>query len=221
MEARLTELNRNEILLYLGYRGQELTAEISEQIDRCVDAVCQAARPSFVYRRMPVSGGRIAGFPLEGRDIADLLAPCGEAILMAATLGAEVERLLMRTEVTDMADAVIMDACASAAIENVCDHFEFDMREELAGKGLYLTDRFSPGYGDLPLATQKAFCEALHADRRIGLTVTSGSIMTPRKSVTAVLGISEEPQVLRRRGCEVCSLFLDCSHRKEGRTCHG
>lgn len=221
MEARLTELNRNEILLYLGHRGQELTPEISAQIDRCAERVRQASRPMLVYRRLPVLAGQVSGFPMEGKDIAALLAPCREAVLMAVTLGAQLERLLMRAEVTDMADAVIMDACASAAIENVCDHFEFDLRDQLQEEGLYLTDRFSPGYGDLPLDTQGAFCEALNTVRRIGLTVTPNHIMVPRKSVTAVLGISEQPQTLRRRGCEVCSLFLHCSYRKEGTTCHG
>lgn len=221
MEVRLTELNKNEILLYLGYRGQELTPEVSDQIDRCADLVRKAAKPLLVYRRLPVWEGQVSGFPMDGTDIAELLSPCQEAILMAATLGSQVERLLMRTEVTDMADAVIMDACASAAIENVCDHFEFDLREQLQAESLYLTDRFSPGYGDLPLSAQKAFCEALNTTRRIGLTVTPNNILVPRKSVTAVLGISNRPRTLRRRGCEVCSLFLHCSYRKEGITCHG
>jgi cobalamin-dependent methionine synthase I len=126
----------------------------------------------------------------------------------------------MRREVTDMADAVIMDACASVAVENVCDHFEFDLRRQLEGEGQYLTDRYSPGYGDLPLNCQSRLCDALDAQRRIGLTVTASSIMVPRKSVTAILGISDRPQTLRKRGCEVCSLFLTCPYRKEGIRCH-
>ena len=91
----------------------------------------------------------------------EILSGCQEAILLAVTLGPQIEQLLMRREVTDMADALIMDACASAAIENVCDHFEFDLREQLEREGKFLTDRFSPGYGDLPLHTQRrlAICD--------------------------------------------------------------
>lgn len=100
----------------------------------------------------------------------EILSGCQEAILLAVTLGPQIEQLLMRREVTDMADALIMDACASAAIENVCDHFEFDLREQLKREGKFLTDRFSPGYGDLPLHTQRRLCEALNTARRIGLT---------------------------------------------------
>lgn len=82
----------------------------------------------------------------------EILSGCQEAILLAVTLGPQIEQLLMRREVTDMADALIMDACASAAIENVCDHFEFDLREQLEREGKFLTDRFSPGIRGLAAA---------------------------------------------------------------------
>ncbi len=221
MEPRLTELNYNEILMYLGYRDQEITPEVEGQIRRCMEEIARAAEPRLVYRRLGLEGGAIPGLPLAGEDVRALLSGCREAVLMAATLGPGVERLLMRREVTDMADAVILDACASAAVENVCDHFECDLREELKGEGLYLTDRFSPGYGDLPLDTQAPLCAALDTPRRIGLTVSPCHILVPRKSVTALLGISARPRPLRRRGCEVCGMFLTCPYRKEGVSCHG
>ncbi|MBR1781663.1 MAG: hypothetical protein IJ751_09715 [Oscillospiraceae bacterium] len=221
MEARLTELNRNEILLYLGHRGQAIPPELEEQMERCIRTVTAAARPRLVYRRLAVRDGELDALPGLGNDLRAILRPCREAVLMAATLGPLVEQVLMRSGVTDMADAVIMDACASAAIENVCDHFEFDLRAELKREGCFLTDRFSPGYGDFPLERQNALCDTLNAARRIGLTVTENHIMIPRKSVTAVLGIAENPQPLRARGCAVCSMFLNCPYRKEGETCHG
>lgn len=221
MEARLTELNYNEILLYLGHRGQNITPEVERQIRRCIAEVMSAAQPRLVWRRIPLENGEIPGLPLAGEDIRAVLHDCQQAVLMAATLGPAVERLLMRREVTNMADAVIMDACASTAIENVCDHFEFDLREQVEAEGLFLSDRFSPGYGDLPLDTQPRLCAALDTARRIGLTVSSNYIMIPRKSVSAILGISGKKQELRPRGCEVCSMFLTCPYRKEGHTCHG
>lgn len=221
MEARLTELNFNEILMYLGHRGQDITPEVEGQIRRCMEQVTEAAQPRLVYRRLELKDGAIPGLPLEGEDMRQLLSGCQEAVLMAVTLGPRVEQLLMRREVTDMADAVIMDACASTAVENVCDHFEFDLRDQLKEEGRYLSDRFSPGYGDLPLNTQPRLCAALDTARRIGLTVSANYIMVPRKSVTAILGISDTPQPLRKRGCEVCSMFRTCPYRKEGVSCHG
>lgn len=221
VQARLTELNENEILLYLGYRGQEYPAEVEAQIKRCEREVLAAADPRLIWRRLPAEGAHFSALPLEGEDIRELLDGCGEVVLMAVTLGQGIDRLLAKSSVSNMADAVIMDACASTAIENVADNFEMDLRRELEGEQLYLTDRFSPGYGDLPISVQKQFCAVLDTQRKIGLSVSPSMLMIPGKSVTAVLGISETPKPLRKRGCESCSLFRTCMYRKEGRNCHG
>ncbi len=255
IDARMTDLNYNEILMYLGHRGQDVTPEIEEQICRCMAEVKRCAVPRLVYKRLPVinrrevSGGNddiavgsekrlrklaagqenvcptmagkeIQGLPTDGKDIQELLKPCREAVLLAVTLGSQIEHLLMRREVTDMAEAVILDSCASVAVENVCDCFEEDMRCQAEQEGLFLSSRFSPGYGDFPLDTQKRLCEVLNASRRIGLTVTENFLMVPRKSVTAIMGISSEPFALRGRGCEACNMFLTCSFRKRGTVCH-
>lgn len=219
MEPRLTELNDNEILMYLGYRGQDCSEELEEQIRQCRTRVMESARPRLVWRRVPYRDSMAENLFLPGTDIRALLTDCREAVLMAATLGPDIDRLTRRYEVTDPADALIMDACASVAIENICNHFEEDLKEAVEGEGKYLTDRFSPGYGDLPLNIQQDFCRVLNASRRIGLTVTESMLMVPCKSVTAILGIAETPQKHRESGCEVCSLFRTCEFRREGRTC--
>ncbi len=217
--ARMTALNENEILMYLGHRGQDVPRDMEIRIARAMEDVRSLATPRLVYARRPLREGAIPGLPDVGADLGDLLAPCREAVLLAVTLGAEVERELARREVTDMRAAVIFDACANAAVENVCDAFEADLREQLEGENLFLTSRFSPGYGDFPIEAQRALCDAVDAGRRIGLAVTPGSMLVPAKSVTAVLGIADTPRPLREKGCEACSLFRTCAYRREGRYC--
>ena len=149
-------------------------------------------------------------FP-QGKDVREMLSACHETVLLAATLGADSERMLLRAQTKSAADALILDAVLSAAIEAVCDRMEETLREKLAAQALYLTDRFSPGYGDMPLAQSGQICEVLNAGRSIGLTVSQSGILMPRKSVTAVLGISRT-QVLRRpKGCEGCSARQTCA----------
>ena len=135
------------------------------------------------------------------------------------TLGSEAEELIARRQVTSMGDALILDSAASAAIENVCRNFEEDLSalEEFSDR--FLTDRFSPGYGDLPLGVQKDFCEFLNARRRIGLTVTDSYLLVPQKSVTAVTGLSGKPQIRKFSGCESCAVKGRCVFRKRGETC--
>ena len=220
MEARLSDIPKDEVLRYLGYRGQSIDDNLKMQIENCIKAVKDCAKARLTYRVLPVKDSKIEGLDLQGNDIRKLLEGCHLAIAMAATLGPEAEALLRRTEVTNMADAVIMDSAQSSAIENVCDNFESDVRLDYRIQGLYLTDRYSPGYGDLPLTSQKTIAELLVAEKRIGLTVTENMIMIPRKSVTCIIGISDKPRTLVRRGCDSCSSKDKCSYRAQGSVCN-
>jgi len=83
---------------------------------------------------------------------------------------------------------------------------------------MYLTDRFSPGYGDLPLEVQPALLEAAQA-HRIGVTAAPSLMMIPQKSVSALIGLSDRPQMARIRGCAFCRMNQTCTLRKAGKSC--
>ena len=219
MEPRLTDINENEALLYLGYRGSELPQDFLSDLRRCKRTILETSRPRAVWREFPLNpDGSLAGidFQPQGNDVRELLRDCHHVILFGVTLGSEVEVLLRRMQVRDMAEAVMLDSCASAAIENVCDNLCSDLQAELGG---YLTDRFSPGYGDLPFSQQLEFSQVLDLPRRIGVTLSPGGIMIPQKSVTALMGLADFPQTRRFRGCAYCSSFKTCNYRKGGNTC--
>lgn len=219
MEARLTGIDRSEALRYLGYKGG-VPADIDESLERCARLLFDTARPRAVWRRfglMPDGTLEGTAFRPAGGDIRALLSGCSAAVLLAATLGAEVEALLRRAQLRDMADALLLDACASAAIENVCDNLCADIEAEL--EPMVLTDRFSPGYGDLPLHQQAELFEVLNVTRRIGVTLSDSGLMLPQKSVTAIAGVSPLPTPRRARGCENCRLLKSCLYRKDGKTC--
>ena len=220
MEARLTEIERNQVLQYLGYRGGGVSAEVEADIARCRAQLMAAAKPRAAWRLFSLTDdGALAGtsFVLQGQDIRILLHDCTEVILLAATLGSEVERLIRRAQVSNMTDAVILDACGSAAIENVCDNLCADLAATFAPR--YLTDRFSPGYGDMPLSQQAELFGVLDVTRRIGVSLSASGLMLPQKSVTALVGVADRPQKMRHRGCAACNLFENCAFRKEGSNC--
>ena len=218
--ARLTELDRREILRYLGWRGQDPDAAVLNDIDRCAALFLRTARPRLVWRRFPLDEeGALIGtdFRPAGGDVRRLLAGCTAVVFFAATAGLEAERLMRRAQAENMADAVILDACGSAAVENICDNFCADLAAAEAPR--HLTERFSPGYGDLPLTQQADFCRLLNVQRRIGVTLTDSGLMIPQKSVTALLGVSPDPVPRADGVCAGCALAGECVSRKEGRTC--
>ena len=108
---------------------------------------------------------------------------------------------------------------ASVLLEQVCDKFEAEIRAAVAAQGLHMTGRYSPGYGDCPLALQQELCLALDTVRGIGLCLTPEYLMTPRKSVTAILGTADHPVTGAKAGCATCALRGDCAYRKRGTTC--
>ena len=210
MKARLTTIDPLEALRYLGHRGTP-DAQTLARVEALSESLMAAARPRLVWRRLPLNPEN--DYLLAGQDLRKLLRESTDLVLFAATLGTEVELLLRRAQLRDMAEAVILDACADCAIENVCG----DLAAQVAPA--HLTDRFSPGYGDLPLEHQRVLFDALNVTRRIGVTLTESGLMLPQKSVTAILGIAPNPQPRRDNRCAACSIYDTCTHRKEGKPC--
>lgn len=211
-----------EPLRYLGVRGEPDPALLAE-LSAVADKLCRSVTPRYIYRVFPVTvkdrGAALegAGLTLTGEMAHKMLADCSQAVLLACTLGAGFETLLRAEQARSMARAAMLDACGSAWVECGCDEAE----KEIAARspGLYLTDRFSPGYGDLPLELQRDICALLDAQRRLGVQVGESFLMNPSKSVTAVVGLSGWPQPAKIRGCGYCALREGCQYRKEGKTC--
>jgi len=217
MQITLNEIPLRETLHFLGWRGTPLNHVLIEQIQEISRQARACLQPRVVIRRFLLEDeNRLKGttLSLHGADVAAMLRPCHEAAVLAATLGAQSERMLLKAQAMDGAQALVLDAVLSAAIEAVCDEAENRFRHELGGEGMYLTDRFSPGYGDMPLEQTRMICEVLNTDRSIGLTVSASGIMIPRKSVTAVMGISRTPVFRRPHGCLGCAMKGTCPMRR-------
>ena len=150
MEGRLTDIDRSELLRYLRWNGGALPAEADAALERGVRRLREAARPRVCWRVFDYRPGEALGgtdYVPAGADLPAFLADCDRVILLAATLGAELDLLQQRLRLGDMGEAMILDAAGSAAVENVCDNLCADLAAEFAPR--VLTDRFSPGYGDL------------------------------------------------------------------------
>lgn len=213
----MTTIPMREVLHFLGWRGTPVEPELLEQIQHMITIVQNEMEPRIITQRFLIGKDHQLDhtvFTLKGDDVMRLLDHCDEAVLMAATLGAGSERMLLRTQAVSSADALLMDAVLSAAIEAVCDEREESLRRELLQNGLYLTDRFSPGYGDMPLEQTKEICAVLQTQKSIGLSVSHSGMMIPRKSVTAIMGVSKREMQRRPRGCAGCAMRESCALRE-------
>lgn len=199
---------------YLGVYTED--AQTQQLLEGCAPALWAAAQPRAAWVCVPISA--LDGWNL-GTDMAAHLSGCHWVCLLAVTLGSGVDGLLRRLSATDVARATATDSLASTLIEQVSDQLEKALRTDLEGKGNYLTGRFSPGYGDSSLELQLRLCTLLDTSRKMGLSVTDTLLLTPRKSITALLGVADHPVTGKRAGCAHCTLKDKCSYRKRGTTC--
>ena len=136
------------------------------------------------------------------------LQGCDKIILFAATVGLAPDRLIARYGRLSPTKALCMQAIGAERIESLCDAFCDELATDYAAEGYQLRPRFSPGYGDFPLDAQKAFFQALDCHRKIGLSLNDSLLMSPSKSVTALIGLL--PQAVQTADAEARS-HADCA----------
>lgn len=212
------EIVRKEIYRYLGYGLHPVDGETRRLVEACVEELERAEAHKAVMREFPLNiteDGLIDGgcFCTKSRSLLKNLNGCSQILVMAVTLGAFVDRLLVRYGKLSMAKAVVMQAAASAMTEAWCNEVCTGWKQAYEARGLYLRPRFSPGYGDFPLSCQEQILNGLEAGKRLGITLTEGGLMMPAKSVTAVIGVSAHREFCPVEGCEACTK-ADCLYRR-------
>ena len=213
--------NKSEVLRYLGYNGQEIDQITDHIIDESMEEMRNLIDERFVYKFFNILKKKDhlllknTEFELRGNSIRKHLREAKDCILMAVTLGNRVDARIRYYEKVSMAKALILDACATAAIEEICDKVCENLEHIVAAEGKTVTWRFSPGYGDLPLSIQKNFLAVLDAEKSIGLNASSHHILTPRKSVTAIVGLVRKDQrkVEIDSTCESCNKYATCTFK--------
>lgn len=212
-------IDKSEVLRYLGYTNQTIDLNIENLLNECILEINTLISKKYVYNIFDMEKDNISVvlkntiLTMESKDIANHLAQSDKCVLMAATLGLDVDMRIAYYSKTDVTKGLIMDACASAAIETICDEVQEIIRKEACDHGYHITSRFSPGYGDLPIHLQKSIIQVLKAYPTIGLTATEDYIMLPRKSVTAIIGWQKENVKSKVNKCKLCNK-QNCPFRK-------
>ncbi|WP_298836954.1 vitamin B12 dependent-methionine synthase activation domain-containing protein [Clostridium sp.] len=218
------EIDKNEVLRYLGYKNQKIDTNMINLIDECIQEIIGIIESNSVYEIFDIErkddklfllGSTLV---LKDKDIKNLLINCDKCIVMAATLGTAIDSKLAYYSRFDITKGVIMDACASTAIEYICDELQDKFMKNALKEELYITTRYSPGYGDFAIDNGSEILNVLDAYKKIGLSITENSIMLPRKSVTALIGLSKIKSSKKHTGCQVCK-NIGCEFRKDGGCC--
>jgi len=218
------EVIKNDIRRYLG--TSTVLDELTEKkIDIILDEMIRDYTPRHIHgvydifiedHKVLFSGTSLV---IESKDLSSLLEKADKCIVIATTLGIEIERKLKYYSVNELELGILYDAIAAAYIEGYLDSVNREFIQKYNEEGYYLTMRYSPGYGDVDLIHQKDIIDILHANKRIGLTTNDSHLMIPRKSITAIIGLQTTPTKEVRSKCGMCSLKKECELRKGGNPC--
>ncbi len=182
--------------------GYPVTSQIEEKIRKIVEEMKPVVEgliePKGIYCQVKINienesvviTSEDKNYSFTSKKLARRLKNCTEAFIFAVTIGNRVEELsaeLMRSG--DYAKALVVDALGSTYAEGLAEAAQqyLKVNELEDPEKEKLVDRYSPGYGDLDLSVQKIIFEILKPSE-IGLTLNESMIMTPRKSVTAIVG---------------------------------
>lgn len=177
-----------EIFRYAGCR--EVDDKTYTLMQSCVAEVKDKLTYKVCYCELPVTiDGETCDFgtfQLQSQSLVRNLNGCEKVIVFGATIGVGIDRLIAKFGRIAPSKALMFQAIGAERIEALCDVFCAEISKEY---GVELKPRFSPGYGDLSLSTQKVVFAILDCEKRIGLTLNDSLLMSPSKSVTAFVGI--------------------------------
>lgn len=200
-----------EILRYAGCR--EADDETTALLRSCIDEVKEKLAYRVCYRELNISvnGGvcDFGVFSLQSDNLAVNLKDCKRVILFAATVGVGIDRLIVKYGRISPSKALMFQAIGAERIEALCDTFCDDIEREMS---VGTKPRFSPGYGDLSLEIQKDIVAVLDCPKRIGLSLNDSLLMSPSKSVTAFLGLTDSIDEKSKSKCCTCDK-KDCAYR--------
>ena len=197
-----------------------LSTRIASLIDEYVENAYYLIEPSYscvirdinlVQDSHVVIEGEIV---FESKVIAPLLEQCEKAAMFLVTIGEHLEEMAYRlAEDGLIVQATVLDAIGSVAAEGVADYVQGKIKETANNQGLVISQRFSPGYCDWDISQQRTVFWAVSGDS-MGIHLTDGCLMIPRKSISGVIGIGPRyGNVENYNPCRTCDKH-DCQGRR-------
>ncbi|MEG2813912.1 MAG: methionine synthase [Oscillospiraceae bacterium] len=217
------KIDKSLVLKYLGYEDNiTIKDDINSILDECIEIIEKSSKPAFLYSyfdiKRKVSGTTVCGtsLVLKGKSIYNHLNNCNKVAILCLTLSNEIDKIITQSKF-DVLRQLFLDMSASVYVEQLCEKVFNTIKNE--NKDLFATNRYGVGYGDFPLSQQEEVLTVINAQKRLGVMTTNEGILTPRKSITAVIGFSNKKTPSSYNSCDDCLLRNNCEYFMKGEHC--
>ena len=196
-------VDKKEILRYMGCKTPD--DNILSLLEECLTEAMPTFSYAVSYSVYPIKYKK----DISSNGLLKHLSDSDEIIIFAATIGVGIDRLISKYSRISPTKAVIFQAIGTERIEALCDSFCDEMKK----KYKCITNRFSPGYSDWDIKDQKLIISVTDATKNLGICLNDSFLMSPSKSVTAVVGI-KNTETEEKNPCESCN-NAGCIYRRE------
>jgi hypothetical protein len=187
--------------LLSGQQKKSLPKSISKKVQSARRKLKRLIKPSLHYRIVKPSVMDKDVIQLDetvkftSAKLAETLKNAEKIVCFVGTIGTEVEKEINRLlGKQKLADAYILDAMASVAVENMIDRFQELMEKRFNAEDSTVTLRFSPGYCDWPVTQQKKLFN-IFDPKQLDVELLDSCLMKPRKSISGVFGITPQESI--------------------------
>lgn len=227
-----TQADQKQALIYLGYSGQKIDAELEERLARVAQRAEEELSAHAAWRVFRIEGAaghadapaiklRNCALELPGTSMQEYLHGAESVLLFACTLGNKADRIIAELQATAPLDALLYAQCANTLIESAAQSVQERVASLAMQDGLFARMRFSPGYGDLPLSINDKLLNVIDAGRMLGITTTPNHFMMPSKSISGVIGLFRKKSDARDYAlCDTCITRDYCSYHEKGSVCY-
>ncbi len=209
----ISEIKKDKISFYAAQRNMQSLQDAA--VDQIIDTVLAAAKPQGIFEHIPydIPSRTFFGnvpFTVAGEQILPFLEQTETVVAMAATLGADVDRQIDAFFVDQhFTEGMLFDCVANAALDELLNRLTKIIDITYAADRYKTAWRVCPGEGDFPLSQQEPILHILNAPA-IGITVSPSHMITPRKTATALSGLSS----LQSSGCSGCAMHGHCGEEE-------
>jgi hypothetical protein len=150
------------------------------------------------------------GASLTGPLVTRHLAGAQRLVAAVSTIGPELETEVTHLLNVDPLYALALDGLGNAAVETLAQQVCAGIGKKIQAEGLQVSTPLSPGSPDWPVEVGQPQIFALLHPAQAGISLTSGGMMVPKKTISFVVGLGHE--MAQSDLCAVCSLKGTCRY---------
>lgn len=202
-------LNPDDIYMSMG-QGYVPDNDMIDSLEKLKSEISEIIRPKCLfsfYKANPARKNHINVGNKEfhtGAVITQYLIEAEYYAVMVATAGREFQKLQCEIKASgDIYKEFLLDSIGSAIAEAVASWACLKIEEMVAGQGWGVSFPYSPGYCGWHVSQQQVLFSLL-PDTPCGISLSDSSLMSPIKSVSAVIAVGPNTRK-QKYGCELCN----------------